>query len=687
MRIRVEGSRAVFAASLLASVILASTSGVASATPVYQVPSGIAGDCSVDVTQSITNWIASVPNNSVLSFGSGACYRIEGTLQLSNRSGLDLEGNGATFRALTAPTGSRAVWRIIDSTNVDLHDMTLNGDYAYGGTHNSSLEGAHGIALLGSSADIGDVTLSNVGGDCVYFGQGQTSAQTRSSGTVHDSTCKGTGRNGISVVAGDNVLVQHLTLDKIGYNVFDVEPNTGGNFGSNNATFDSNTVGSYAMNVFSVVETGPISNASFTNNTVIGHGLKIAVGDPTGAGFRPQNITISGNSADTPQAPTPINIDNVDGLTITGNSVPMTSGTLIAVTGSCSVSISGNSFPGGSAESWFEPWICSMSPSSGPVGSSVTLGGSGFTGVTTVALNGMATSFTASSASQITLTVPSGASSGPIRVTTKNGTATSANAFTVGAQQPAAPQVTSFTPTSGPAGTTVTLTGSALTGATSVTVNGTAASFTVNSATQITLTVPNGASSGPIRVTTPSGTATSSINFTLTAAPQVTSFTPTSGPAGTTVTLTGSALTGATSVTVNGTAASFTVNSATQITLTVPNGASSGPIRVTTPSGTATSSINFTLTAAPQVTSFTPTSGPAGTTVTLTGSALTGATSVTVNGTAASFTVNSATQITLTVPSGASSGPIRVTTPSGTATSSTRFTVTTTGTKPSHGKH
>ena len=137
-------------------------------------------------------------------------------------------------------------------------------------------------------------------------------------------------------------------------------------------------------------------------------------------------MTISGNSSDTPQAPSPIDIDNVDGLTITGNTVPMTSGAMAAVTGSCGVTISGNSFPGGDSESWFEPWVCSASPSSGPVGSTVTLAGSGFTGATSVAVNGTAAPFTVNSASQLTLTVPSGATSGPIQVATRNGTASSA---------------------------------------------------------------------------------------------------------------------------------------------------------------------------------------------------------------------------------------------------------------------
>src|ERR1051326_7281770 len=78
------------------------------------------------------------------------------------------------------------------------------------------------------------------------------------------------------------------------------------------------------------------------------------------------------------------------------------------------------------------------------------------------------------------------------------------------------PTISSFSPASGPVGTSVVITGSNFTGATSVGFNAVNAnSFTVNSNTQITTTVPTGATSGPVTVTTPVGTATSAPNFTV----------------------------------------------------------------------------------------------------------------------------------------------------------------------------
>lgn len=165
--------------------------------------------------------------------------------------------------------------------------------------------------------------------------------------------------------------------------------------------------------------------------------------------------------------------------------------------------------------------------------------------------------------------------------------------------QPAAtPTITSFNPTSGAAGTSITVTGTNLNGATSVTIGGAAATFSVASATSVTAVVPSGAVTGKISIVTPQGTAISAGNFTLSvAAPTIASFSPTSGQGGTSVTLTGTNFTGATAVKFNGTTATFSVTDATHISATVPSGATSGTISVTTPGGTAASSGLFTVTA------------------------------------------------------------------------------------------
>lgn len=81
-----------------------------------------------------------------------------------------------------------------------------------------------------------------------------------------------------------------------------------------------------------------------------------------------------------------------------------------------------------------------------------------------------------------------------------------------GTPPPPAPAISSFTPTTGPVGTPVTITGFGFTGTSDVQFGSVSAglgNFTVDSDTQITATVPDGAVTAPITVVAPGGTANS----------------------------------------------------------------------------------------------------------------------------------------------------------------------------------
>jgi hypothetical protein len=240
------------------------------------------------------------------------------------------------------------------------------------------------------------------------------------------------------------------------------------------------------------------------------------------------------------------------------------------------------------------PTITSFNPMFGPPGAPVTITGTQFTGATAVAFGGVAaTAFTVNSDTQITATVPAGVATGPITVTTPNGTAMNTTSFSV-----AAPPTISggFAPGSGSAGSQVFIYGTNFFNVSAVTFNGVASNFfvSVSSPAFIDATVPSGATSGLITVTTPYGSASSAASFTVTSVPPtITAIAPGAGPVGSQVVITGTNLYGASVVAFNGVASAFVVNSPTQITATVPSGATNGAITVTTPSGTAASSTNF----------------------------------------------------------------------------------------------
>jgi len=162
--------------------------------------------------------------------------------------------------------------------------------------------------------------------------------------------------------------------------------------------------------------------------------------------------------------------------------------------------------------------------------------------------------------------------------------------------------VTSFSPGSGPAGTSVTIFGSGFSttaSANSVKFNGVAAVVTAASATTLQVTVPAAATTGAISVINTNGTAVSATNFVVgvgAVSPTITGFTPSLGLAGTAVTITGTGFQSAAEAnsvafgSIQGPVTSVTAP--TQIVATAPQ-AGSGKVSVTTADGTALSAGEF----------------------------------------------------------------------------------------------
>ena len=159
------------------------------------------------------------------------------------------------------------------------------------------------------------------------------------------------------------------------------------------------------------------------------------------------------------------------------------------------------------------PTISSFTPTIGVNGTIVTITGTNFTGTTEVKFGSiLATSFVVNSSTSISATVGNGAS-GSVSVTTANGTASLAG-FSYGV-----PTITLVNPTSGPVGSTVTITGTnfnTTASANHVFFGSVKANVTSATATQLTVIAPAGAAYQPISVTTNNLTCYSAMPFTIT---------------------------------------------------------------------------------------------------------------------------------------------------------------------------
>ena len=291
------------------------------------------------------------------------------------------------------------------------------------------------------------------------------------------------------------------------------------------------------------------------------------------------------------------------------------------------------------------PVITSFTPTGGLVGTQVTINGNFFTNATQVTFNGMvAPGFVIVSATQITVPVPAGATSGLIIVTGPVGSGTSPTPFLI---PPANDQCANAVPLACGQTVTGTTLGATATGDPTATctetidaggvfysIAGTGNSITVSTCGTGTdydsklfvfsggcgiYTCVGGDDDGCGQRGGPSSVTFSSVaglpylifvsgysieqgHFVLQATcsqlsgPTITVLSPASGPTGTAVTLTGTSLGGVTAVSINGLPiTSFTQVSNTTITFTVPAGTTTGPVVVTTPAGASTG-FTFTVT-------------------------------------------------------------------------------------------
>ena len=300
--------------------------------------------------------------------------------------------------------------------------------------------------------------------------------------------------------------------------------------------------------------------------------------------------------------------------------------------------------------------VTGISPAAAPVGGQVTITGTNFGSTAgTVTFHGTAATPTSWSATSITVNVPSGVSSGPVLVSAGGLDSNEWNFNVV-------PSVISVSPTSGSAGTQVTILGSGF-GATPGTVwlGSTPGSVVSWSNSQIVATVASNAVSGVAEVQQ-SGFSSNSVPFTVATA-TISSLSSTSVPPGAQVTINGSgfgAAQGNGQVWLGTAYGSVQSWSNTQVVAAVAAGSTSGNARVLQ-GGVWSNAVGLSIDAL-QITGITPNSGTAGTSVTFTGTGFgsqsTGA--VWLGSMAGNVVSWTDTQVIATVASGSLSGIARI---------------------------
>ena len=161
----------------------------------------------------------------------------------------------------------------------------------------------------------------------------------------------------------------------------------------------------------------------------------------------------------------------------------------------------------------FQAPVITTATASGKVGSTVTVTGRNLKATAIMFGGNKSAKAVINDGNTLTFLVPSGATSGAIKITTGGGFVNTASYTVV----PPSPTITSFSPATGKKGVAVvTLKGTNLLGAT-VSIGGVAVTLASGaSATTFKFVIPAGAATGKISVTTAGGTVLSATNLTIT---------------------------------------------------------------------------------------------------------------------------------------------------------------------------
>ena len=165
------------------------------------VPAWIDATGKTDASWALQSFVDSVPDGSTIEFRAGGTYRMDAGLALENRNDLTSEGNGATLRSAGGSEPASSLFVLRWNNGITIREFSLVGNDPKDGTSQAYREWVHGILLRGGSdVEIANVAISGAWGDCLYVSGWADTV------SFHDSTCASSGRNGIAITAGKNVV-------------------------------------------------------------------------------------------------------------------------------------------------------------------------------------------------------------------------------------------------------------------------------------------------------------------------------------------------------------------------------------------------------------------------------------------------------------------------------------------------
>ncbi|MGH8984206.1 MAG: right-handed parallel beta-helix repeat-containing protein [Acidimicrobiia bacterium] len=334
--------------ALLVSALSIAASPVGAGTDsTHRIPDRIDRTGRADVTSQMQQFLASVPDGSVIEFPRGARYRMEDTLEVRDRRDLTFEGHGATVFATTEGDRERSQWRIVGGAGIVFRNLIVRGANPQGGieeeAYRDDLEAQHGFEIAAvRNLELDRVTVTDVYGDFVLVGPNSPLTWSQNI-WIHDSSFARNGRQGIAVTAGRNVVIERNDIRQTRRSTFDLEPNTARG-GAERIHILDNTVGVGRLLFLASHGNGPVNDVVVSGNKLNGHVLNIDV--VPAENDRRARFWITDNTSSTSSVTTPMRFWQIDGVVIRDNTQPVERASEVGVrlNDVCGARITGNDF-------------------------------------------------------------------------------------------------------------------------------------------------------------------------------------------------------------------------------------------------------------------------------------------------------------------------------------------------------
>ena len=299
-------------------------------TRTVTVPASIDATGTTDVLTALKAFILGVPDGSLINFPAAGIYKITSALRLEGRHNLIIDGNGCTLQSASVDPGSElsSLWyERLGGSDIWIKNFVLIGSSPYPGVFTDGVsptdgQQQHGVIVGADRTEVSGCTISALWGDGVEVNSGM-------SVWFHDNHVISAGRNGVSVISGTNVIAERNALDVVGGFAFDVEPDVVTD-SCINVVFRNNTVGTWGFEHVFAASNSPkttVDGIVIDNNIVTGGSIRTYI-DSVGA-VRMTHITFTNNVGKVATTDAPLNFQRIDGLTVTGNVQPLSSGHLI----------------------------------------------------------------------------------------------------------------------------------------------------------------------------------------------------------------------------------------------------------------------------------------------------------------------------------------------------------------------